>query len=160
MNIVRFSMLIFYHTWLSLMPTVPVAVHWNFCLLCIWTAFYQGVMWCMPISINTTPPGGDVEAQHFSQLKVPKTFFTFCPCILKHSLLISCFFFLNLWITSCSMLDVFVWYVFFNCLVMFYNITNEIRGLIRPLQEPETLLMPFVFFLYLPHNTLKRPDRV
>lgn len=64
----------FKYQWLSLMPTVPVAVHWNFCLLCIWTAFYQGVMWCMPISINTTPPGGDVEAQHFSQLKVPKPF--------------------------------------------------------------------------------------
>lgn len=36
----------------------------TFCLLCIWTAFYQGIMWCTVISVNTTPPGGDMKAQH------------------------------------------------------------------------------------------------
>lgn len=125
--------------------------------------------------VNCILSGSNVMHAHFNQYYTPwwwcgsttflttessKTFFIFCPCILRHSLLISCCFFLNLLITSCSMLYVFVWYVFFNCLVMFYNITNGIRGLICPLQEPETLLMPFVFFLYLPHNALKRPDRV
>lgn len=55
---------------------------------------------------------------------------------------------LCLWISelhhvACS--DVFVWYnVFFNCLVIFCTIANGIRGLICPLQEPETLLMSLV----------------
>lgn len=34
---------------------------------------------------------------------------------------------------------------FFNCLVIFCNITNGMRGLICPLQEPETLLMSLIF---------------
>lgn len=42
----------------------------------------------------------------------------------------------------------FLWYsVCFICLGIFYNIINGMRGLIKPLQEPdELLLMSLVFF--------------
>lgn len=64
-----------------------------------------------------------------------------------------------MFVCICLVQCVCVFFVFFNCLVIFYNIINGIIGLIRPLQEPETLLMSLVFFLYLQHDALKRPDR-
>ena len=85
----------------------------NFCLLSIWTAFYQGIKWCTVISINITPPGGDVEAQHFSQQKVIKSLF-FCLSILRHTLL---FQFVNHSIPSCSM---FVRICLVQCIFSFY----------------------------------------
>lgn len=81
MNIVRFFMLIFDDTLniddcLLRQQCQLLYIDSNFCLLCIWTAFYQGIMGCMVISITTAPPGGDVEAQHFSQQEVIKLLFS------------------------------------------------------------------------------------
>lgn len=132
--------------WISV--TVSYANSASCCTLCIWTAFYQGIMSCMVISFNITPFGGDVEAQHFSQQKFMKPFFIVYARIVRPALLIT------LWINEfhhVACVYVFVWNnAFFICLVIFYIITNKVRGLIRPLQEPETLLMSVVFFLYLP----------
>lgn len=113
MNIVRLFMLIFdNHLNINdcLLCQQCQLLETNFCLLSIWTTFYQGLMWCMVISINITPSSGDVEAQHFSQQKVIKKK-KFCLSILWHVLLIS------LWINQfhhVACLYVFVWYnVFF-----------------------------------------------
>lgn len=60
-----------------LMPTVPVAVHWN---ILLFTLFLDRVLSGSKIDVyfsHIAPPGGDVEAQHFSQYKDTKLLFYF-----------------------------------------------------------------------------------
>lgn len=130
-----------------------------FCLLRFWTAFYQGVK-LMFISVILHPLVVMWKHNISHNTKIQSYYSIFYVCIFRHSLSIRFFSLMNSWITSCSMLYVFVWYVFLNCLVIFYNISDGKRGLICPLLEPETLSMPFVFFLYSTDNALKGPDRV
>lgn len=63
-NIVRFFVLLFSNT-LKLndclqMPRVPVLFD------CIFFFLNQGIMWCVDTWLKITPPGVDMEAQHFS----------------------------------------------------------------------------------------------
>lgn len=128
-------------------------------LVCMWTAFFTGPM-CVHANQHYIPRWWHGSTT-FLTIKHCKIFFFLFPSalwVMPSSLVC-------LWMTvfhHVACFYVFLWYnLYFICLVIFYNITNGVRGLIDRLQEPDTLLMSLVFFfLNFSHTAFRCPGRL